>query len=204
MKQWLPAASMVTDDDRARLEEFAALLQRWNARINLVGRADAAEIWRRHILDSIQLQPLVPSGSDAFMDLGTGAGFPGLILAVLTRRPVHLVESDERKAAFLQEAVRLLRIDAIIHARRAESLRVASVHLITARALAPLPHLLTLATPLLAREGTCIFPKGRNVVAELTVARREWHMHVERFPSRTDPDGTILRIREIRRAPSLR
>jgi 16S rRNA (guanine(527)-N(7))-methyltransferase RsmG len=204
VKQSLPAESTMTRDARERLKMFVALLERWNARINLVGPADAAEIWQRHVLDSAQLGPLLPPGSDPFIDLGSGAGFPGLVLAVLTDRPAHLVESDQRKAAFLHEAVRLVGVVATVHGTRAEFLQTPPARLITARALAPLPRLLSLAVPLLAQNGVCIFPKGSTTAAELTAAQQEWHMHLERFPSRTDPNGTILRLREIRRAPSHR
>lgn len=204
MKHCPPAQFTLTPDAKAQFEKFLVLLQRWNARINLVGRTDVADIWQRHIFDSAQLGRLLPPGTDSLIDLGSGAGFPGLVLAVLTRRRVHLVEADQRKAAFLQEAVQVLGVDATIHAQRAEFLHLPPARAITARALAPLPRLLSLVAPLLAPAGICLFPKGNNVAAELTAARQEWHMHVEHFPSRTDPDGTILRIREIRRAPSLR
>ncbi len=201
MKQGLPAWEGISGDAEAQLETFVTFLQSWNGRINLVGRADTATLWQRHVLDSAQLVPVLPPGSDPFIDLGTGAGFPGLVLAALTRRHAHLVESDQRKAAFLREAIGLLGVDATVHATRAESLRLPAARLITARALAPLPRLLSLAAPLLAPDGVCLFPKGANAVAELTAARQDWQMQVEHFESRTDPTGAILRLCEIRRAP---
>jgi 16S rRNA (guanine527-N7)-methyltransferase len=204
VKQRLPAQTLLTRDIQAQLEKFVDLLQRWNTRINLIGRAGTTEIWQRHILDSAQLARLFPPDNGSFIDLGAGGGFPGLVLALLTRRHGHLVESDQRKAAFLHEAVNLLGVDATIHTCRAECLRLPPSRVITARALAPLRRLLSLAEPLLAPEGICIFPKGHGVASELTVARQEWHMRIERFASSTDPNGTILRLREIRRAASHR
>jgi 16S rRNA (guanine(527)-N(7))-methyltransferase RsmG len=190
----------IPPEARERLERFADLLLRWNARINLISRADEATIWPRHVLDSAQLAPLIPDAAGPLIDLGSGAGFPGLVLAVLTGRRVHLVESDQRKAAFLREAARLTRADVVVHAVRAETLRLPLAPVVTARALAPIADLLPLAAPLLTPDGVCLFPKGRGVDAELTAAASGWHMRVERFPSQTSPGATLLRISEIRRA----
>jgi 16S rRNA (guanine527-N7)-methyltransferase len=189
----------IADAARARLDRFADLLRHWNARINLVSRGDEAAIWPRHILDSAQLMPLLAQSPGPIVDLGSGAGFPGLVLAILTGIPVHLVEADQRKAAFLREAARITGANAVVHAVRAETLQLPPARVVTARALAPVAELLPLAAPLLALEGFCLFPKGRGVDAELTAATTGWHMRVERFPSRTSPDATLLRISEIRR-----
>ncbi len=186
--------------DRARLDRFAALLLRWNARINLISRADEAAVWSRHILDSAQLLPLLPPSPGTLIDLGSGAGFPGMVLAVLTSWTVHLVEADQRKAAFLREAARNVEADVTIHAVRAEDLRIGPADLVTARALAPLASLLSLAAPLLVPGGICLFPKGRSADSELTAASAKWHMQLERFASQTDSGATVLRISELRRA----
>jgi len=186
----------------AALTTFVNLLLDWNQRINLVVRADEAEIWARHVEDSAQLSQLLPADAQEIIDLGSGAGFPGLILAITTSRHVHLVESDARKASFLRHAVRETGANASVHAIRAESLRLPLVPVVTSRAFAPLVRLLPLAAPLLAPDGVCILPKGRSVAQELTEAHHEWQMQVERFPSRTSPDGTLLRLREICRVPS--
>lgn len=188
--------------DRAaeeRLRTFVVLLLQWNRRINLLSRGDEAFVWERHILDSVQLVPLLPVTSGRLIDLGSGAGFPGIVLAVLTGCEVHLVESDARKGAFLREATRALGVDAQVHVARAEALDLPPAPVVTARALAPLPELLALAAPLLTPAGICLFPKGRSADNELTAARREWHMQVERFSSRTSPTAALLRLREIRR-----
>jgi 16S rRNA (guanine(527)-N(7))-methyltransferase RsmG len=184
---------------RARLAQLAGLLLRWNQRINLIAAADEADLWTRHILDSAQLASLLPEPPAELIDLGSGGGFPGLVLALTTSWTVHLVESDQRKAAFLREAVRVTGAKAIVHAVRAEKLAIPPAPVVTARALASVSALLELVRPLLTADGVCVLPKGRSVDTELTAAAREWHMRVERFPSCTGPGATLLRISEIRR-----
>ncbi len=181
---------------------FIDLLARWNATINLVGRREFPAIAERHIADSLQLVPLIPRGTARAIDLGSGAGFPGLILAAATEIPFDLVESDLRKAAFLREAARVLGAPARVHAVRIEAAKFAPAPLVTARALAPLPRLLELAAPLLAPGGIALFPKGAGAEQELTAARREWHMRVDSVPSRTALDAVILRIAELARGPA--
>ena len=179
------------------------LLLRWNQRVNLVSDRSADTLWDRHVADSLQLLPLVPHGTASMLDLGSGAGFPGLILAIVSGLPVGLVESDKRKAAFLTEAAARLGLDHVtVHPKRIEQTALAPAPLLTARALAPLPILLRHAHALLAPGGVALFPKGRTAEEELTAASRDWIMRAERFPSRTDPASTILRISEIRPAGS--
>jgi 16S rRNA (guanine(527)-N(7))-methyltransferase RsmG len=190
----------IDDEARARLERFAGALQRWNGRINLVAPGDEPQLWQRHILDSAQLVPLLPGRTGTLIDLGSGAGFPGLIIAILTSWHVQLVEADHRKAAFLREVARATGTHVTIHAIRSEALQTMPADVVTARAYAPLVSLIPVAERLVARGGVCLFPKGRGAKDELTAAAREWHMRVERFPSRTSPDATLLRISEIRRA----
>ncbi len=185
---------------RSALEAYAALLERWNARINLVSPRDIPRLWERHIDDAAQLLPLVPPGTRRIADLGSGAGLPGLVLAILTGHETHLVERDQRKAAFLREAARVTGAPAMVHAADAATLPPIGADLVTARALAPLPVLLPLALRHLAPGGTCLFPKGATASAELTAAAKDWTMIVERFPSRTDPSATILRLTEVARA----
>jgi len=187
----------VSRETLERLEAFAALLLRWNERINLIGRADVGNLWPRHINDSLQLASLVPEGVDRGIDLGSGAGFPGLILCIATGLPFDLIESDQRKAAFLREAARITVAPARIHACRIEAASLTPARLITARALAPLTKLLGLAAPLLAPGGGCLFPKSENVDREISEASAAWTMHVERHISRTDRSGVILRISEV-------
>jgi 16S rRNA (guanine527-N7)-methyltransferase len=153
----------------------------------------------RHIDDCLQLVPLLPPGAARAIDLGSGAGFPGLVLAIATGIPFDLVESDHRKAAFLREAARATGAAATVHATRIEDVALPPAAVVTARALARLPRLLDLALPKLAPGGVCLFMKGASAAAELTEAAPEWHMRVEQIPSRTESSATILRISEIAR-----
>jgi 16S rRNA (guanine527-N7)-methyltransferase len=195
----MSALGGVSRETRAKLETFAALLLRWNRTVNLIARRDESDLWPRHIADSLQLVPLIPPGTSRAIDLGSGGGFPGLVLAIATGLPFDLVESDQRKAAFLREAVRMTGAPGTVHATRAESIELPPTPLLTARALAPLPRLLALAQPLLAPDGICLFLKGHGAASELTAAGAEWHMHVTRLPSQTASDACILRISDIAR-----
>jgi 16S rRNA (guanine527-N7)-methyltransferase len=192
------AAFSVARETADRLAIFVDLLLAWNRHINLISRCDEAYVWVRHVFDALQLIPLLPS-ADCAIDIGSGGGFPGLVLAIATGIRFDLVEADQRKATFLREAARRSAAPAIVHATRVETLRLPPAPLITARAVASLPMLLTWSAPLLGPGGVCVLPKGQNAANELTNAGREWHMRIERFPSRTDPTATILRISEIRR-----
>lgn len=187
----------LSDTARLGLEAFAALLLRWNRTVNLIARSDEDLLWYRHIVDSLQLIPLLGARPDRAVDLGTGGGFPGLVLAIATGIPFDLIEADQRKAAFLREAARITHAPATVHAARIDAVKLQPAPLVTARALAPLDQLLALAAPKLASGGILLAPRGRNVAAELTAASARWHMHVETLPSRTNPDGAILRISEI-------
>ena len=183
-----------------RLAVYLELLQRWQRRINLVGAATLADPWRRHILDSGQLWRLWPPGARVLADLGSGAGLPGLVLAILGAPVTHLIESDRRKAAFLREAARACGVDVTVHASRLEDVPPLQADVITARALAPLPVLLGLAERH-AKPGTvCLFLKGRTAANELTAARETWTMNLAREPSLSDPEGQIVIISEMNRA----
>jgi 16S rRNA (guanine527-N7)-methyltransferase len=196
-----PVFVPINSDLERHLNDFLDLLLAWNARINLVATRDPDVIRSRHIADSLQLLPLLPPGSEPIADLGTGGGFPGLILALATSRPVHLVESDRRKAAFLTEAAGRLGLSHVrVHPQRIEAVTIPPLAAITARALAPLTDLLPHALRLLAPGGIAIFPKGRSAEAELTATAPHWQFQVERFASRTDPEATILRLSDLRRA----
>lgn len=199
------AAFDVSRETLDRLEAFVALLAKWNPAINLIAPRDLPGIWRRHILDSAQLLPLLPLAPAGrprrIIDLGSGAGFPGLILAILGAGEVHLIESDGRKCAFLMEAVRLTGATATVHNLRIESvpqkLPGLRADVIVARGLAPLDKLIGFSVPIIEKNGICLFLKGRNVASELTLAKKNWHMRVEQLPSRTSEAGIILRIGEI-------
>ncbi len=184
------------------LERLAAhldLLARWQRRINLVGATSLADPWRRHVLDSVQIVPHLPPTPCRILDLGSGAGFPGLALAIATGRRVDLVDSDSRKCAFLREAARLAGADVAVHATRIEALSIPPADVVTARACAPLVRLLDLAVPHLAVGGRCLFLKGRDLDAELTESSKIWMMRVGRIPSLSDPSGTLLLLEDIHR-----
>ncbi len=194
------APSDVSRETLAELDRFAALLLRWNSTVNLVARTDEPFLWVRHIANSLQLAPLMTPRPERAIDLGSGAGFPGLILALATGVPFDLIEADQRKAAFLREAARVTSAPVRIHPIRIEAAQLPPAPLITARAVAPLPKLLALAAPLLAPGGMCLFLKGANADAELTHAATQWQMQADGIPSRTAPGARILRITELSRA----
>jgi len=188
----------VTDATLDRLRLYLELLTKWNRAVNLVGRGTLADAWRRHMLDSAQLAPLLPPPPTdrprRIVDLGSGAGFPGLVLAILGVGEVHLIEAEQRKATFLREVARQTSSDARVHAARIEDVESLAADVVTARALAPLPELLRLAAPFLRPGAVGLFPKGADAARELTEAEKAWTLSVERFPSRSDPRGTILRV----------
>jgi len=191
----------VSRETRDRLTAYADLLVRWNARINLVSRPDLAQLWPRHIADSLQLAALIPQGARV-VDMGSGGGFPGLVIAMATDAHVTLIESDQRKAAFLREASRVAGVRTRVIAARIEAAEAGPADIVTARALAPLPQLLQWGVRFLDKEGFCLFLKGKNADEELNAANAanaDWRMAVTRIPSRTDADGIILRLSDIRR-----
>jgi 16S rRNA (guanine527-N7)-methyltransferase len=196
--QALAAAGDVSRETLDRLEAYADLLRQWQRRINLVSRNTVGDIWTRHMLDSLQLARWIDPGAEV-LDMGSGAGFPGLVLAIAADCAVVLAESDSRKCAFLREARRITDAPAEIHEGRVEALADRAFDVVTARALAPLPELLGYATPRLRPGGTCLFLKGARLEAELTDARAIWNMDVERHDSLADPRGAVLRIRNLRR-----
>lgn len=171
------------------------LLRRWQPRINLVGASTLADPWRRHVLDSAQLAPLVPATARRLVDLGSGAGFPGLVLAAL--RPdleVTLAESDQRKAAFLREAARAMGLSPLVHAARLETLPAGTFDVVTARALMKLDKLALLLPRLAPSGGRGLFPKGRTAKKELTEIRKIETLRATLQPSRSDPEGTIVQL----------
>ena len=192
----------VSHETCARLETYLALLARWNRRINLVAPATLADAWARHVADSAQLLALAPEGSRSWIDLGSGAGLPGLPVAAVAAEKapqlrMTLVEADQRKAAFLRTAVREMGLDATVDARRAEAIPPAPYDVVSARALAPLERLCALAHRFQGAGTVFLFPKGARLDSELTAARTHWHIRCERIASRTHPDAAILKILEL-------
>jgi 16S rRNA (guanine527-N7)-methyltransferase len=197
------AATGVSRETLARLKLYLSILEDWNSRQNLVSDASLPEAWRRHFWDSAQLLPLIPPAAASLVDLGSGAGFPGLVLAELLRdRPgfrTVLYEATGKKARFLQEVAARLGLKIEIRNDRIEAARPEPFDIITARALAPLPKLLSYAQRFWTPRSVGLFLKSQNVGAELTEARKSWRMQLDQHPSRSDPSGLILEVRELRR-----
>jgi 16S rRNA (guanine527-N7)-methyltransferase len=194
----------VSRESIAQIETYVELLLTWQAKINLIGPSTVEDVWRRHVLDSLQLLPLMRNKTEAVADLGSGAGIPGLILALGGNLRADLYESNGKKVAFLREAIRLTKANVRVHQIRLETLED---HLparipqhVTARALAPLEKLLLWAEPLLKRGAIGLFHKGQDVDSEVNEATKFWKMGaIIRHASMTDSDGTILEVKEITR-----
>jgi len=191
----------VSHETLEKLERYAALLTEWNAKFNLVADSTLPQIWRRHFLDSAQLMNFVPKGARTFADLGSGAGFPGIVLGILGAQKIYLIESTGKKAEFLRTVVSALDINAEILKTRIEDLKNFSVDIVTARALKPLPELLALAKPLMRKTSMAILLKGQHVDVELTESTKYWRFDCETFPSLSDSSGRILAIRNLERQP---
>ncbi|MCC6918140.1 MAG: 16S rRNA (guanine(527)-N(7))-methyltransferase RsmG [Alphaproteobacteria bacterium] len=180
----------------ARLAAYEAILRQTNAHTNLVSPGSLAELWRRHLLDSAQLVPLIPETTRSLIDIGSGAGLPGLVIAAL--RPalqVTLIESIEKKCAFLSAAAKAMGLTKVAVRRgRAEAVEGLTADVITARAVAPIGTLLGYLGGLTRKGTLCLFPKGRTAGDELTEARRSWRIEAELIPSRSDPSGSIVAI----------
>jgi 16S rRNA (guanine527-N7)-methyltransferase len=193
----------VSRESRERLEAYVELLLSWQKRINLIGPATAATVWERHILDSLQLLPLLPPDTRIIAELGSGAGLPGMVIAIAAGLEAHLYESNGKKAAFLREAARQTATKVHVHAVRLETLKdnphLPRVDCVVARALAPLPLLLDYAEPFLSRGAIGLFHKGQDVDAELTEATKCWRMKSVKHASQCDSRGVILEIHEATR-----
>lgn len=195
----------VSRETLAKLDTYVALLLKWQPIKNLVGPSTLPVIWSRHVLDSLQILDILPSGK-IWVDLGSGAGFPGLVIAcVLASVPeacVHLVESNGRKAAFLREVIRTLNLPAEVHNCRIEDVKNAlpeEIDCVTARALAPLADLLEMQAKISKKPCKSIYLKGQDLDEELTQAAKYWNIEYRIFPSVTDPDGRLLLVDQISR-----
>ena len=189
----------VSRETLIRLEVYAELLKDWQTRMNLVSNSSLDDLWRRHFLDSAQLFRLLSPRPSPLFDLGSGAGFPGMVLAIMGVPDVTLIESNQKKSSFLREVAKETGTKVTIFADRTEQFYgPAPANTIVARALAPLEKLIPLAKPLLARGGEFLFMKGARADEELTVASEKWHIDVERIRSLSDDQATILRITQVR------
>lgn len=195
----------VSRETTARLDRFVELLLNWQQTTNLIGATTVSRLWTRHIADSLQLVGLAPDAR-VWVDLGSGAGFPGLVIACAladkAETVIHLVESNAKKAAFLREVVRDIGLPAIVHAQRIEHFSVPAgthVDVITARALAPLNVLFGYVAPLLKTGAQALLPKGQDVEAELTEASKYWTIEADLVPSKTSPEGRVVVVRRLAR-----
>lgn len=199
-----PLLEGVSRETSGRLHQFAAIVAKWNPAINLVSRSTLADIWTRHILDSAQLFPLCPPNCHQWADLGSGGGFPGLVVAIIAAElqpemTVTLVESDQRKATFLREASRILGLTPSILCDRIDRIPPMGADVVSARALAPVADLCSMAHRHLKPEGTALFLKGRGYVADLDAAKAAWTFTATITPSKTDSDAAVLSLTSIRK-----
>lgn len=192
----------VSRETLERLQGYVALLEKWNPRINLVARSTLSQVWQRHFVDSAQVFEHAPHSAQHWVDLGSGGGFPGLVVAVLGKefRPemrVTLVESDTRKATFLRTVIRELELSAQVIDQRIEAIPPLKADVLSARALADLTLLLEFTDHHLSKSGVALFLKGATWQKELSDAQQKWRFSCDRFTSKTEAEAVILRLREI-------
>ena len=187
-----------------RLRIFEALVKKWTKAINLVSKSDFSKVWERHILDSAQIYPYLPKSPGIYSDFGSGGGFPSIVLAALLYEEnpdiqIHLIESDGRKAAFLRTALRELKVPGMVWGKRVQEIKLSPARVVTARAVAPLADLFSMAQTLINNETICFFPKGVNWKKEVEVARKQWSFDLKAINSRTQSDAVILELGSIER-----
>ena len=200
----MTAAPQISALATERLQIFVGLLAKWNAAINLVSPASLAEVWTRHVADSAQVLDVAPIRRARWLDMGSGAGFPGIVIALITADTPNavemtLVESDKRKAAFLSTVSRETGVPMIIQAARIEAVAPQNADTVSARALAPLVRLCSFAERHLAPHGAALFLKGGHYDAEIAEARRTWSFALDVRRSSTDPAGVVLIMKDLRR-----
>ncbi|MDR3425217.1 MAG: 16S rRNA (guanine(527)-N(7))-methyltransferase RsmG [Alphaproteobacteria bacterium] len=186
-----------------RLTAYQDMLISWNEKFNLVAASTLPHIWMRHFLDSAQLMSFIPDTASTLADMGTGAGFPGLVLAIMAQGKnknlhIHAIESTGKKADFLQAVVDELKLNVTIRRERVEAIADLKADIITARALKPLPELLKYANRLIHKDSLCLFLKGKSLSEELTQARKYWTFDAETHQSQSDESGSVLVLRELR------
>lgn len=201
---FLEAVSVSRETER-RLVTFAELLTKWNRHINLVSASTLEDLWSRHFLDSAQLLPLAEGRHGLWLDVGTGGGFPGIVVAIMAAEAqpdlrVRCIESDQRKATFLRTVARECGVSVNVLSERVERVEPAGADVISARALAPLDDLLAYALRHLKPGGLALFLKGAGYREELETALVNWRFQVDTYPSKTNPDAVVLKIGDIERA----
>ncbi|SEO10206.1 16S rRNA (guanine527-N7)-methyltransferase [Salinihabitans flavidus] len=194
----------VSRETLARLERYAALLHKWNPTINLVSRTSLEGLWNRHILDSVQLFDLASHPVGHWLDIGSGGGFPGLVIALMraergSPERVTMIESDQRKATFLRTVLRETEQEGAVLSERIEAASPQRANVISARAVADLSTLLEYAERHLAPDGVCLFPKGVTWEKEVKAARKTWSFTLDERKSQTEPGAVILKIGDLSR-----
>jgi len=195
----------VSRETLGKLEQYEKLLVKWNKSINLVSKGTISDLWHRHFADSAQLLASAPLSARIWLDFGSGAGFPALVCAILAQEQhpglkMSLVESDQRKSAFLMTVAHELALDVNVIPERIEKLKEVKADIISARAVAALPDLLELSAPHRQESTILLFPKGNSYESELTKAKENWHIEVEIMQSLTDSGSVILKIKDTKRA----
>ena len=203
--QRIPEWLIVSRETESNLLELCRLVKKWTAVVNLVGKSTVEHLWERHILDSAQVFSFLPGHARTWIDLGSGAGFPGLVVAILAKeqRPnlnVTLIEADQRKAVFLSEAARLLDLSVTVLCARAESVAPSNGDVVSARALSSLSVLCGFAKRHVADGGVVVLPKGANVDAEIAAAKTQWKFSFQKFNSKTEVSASILVLKNIQDA----
>ncbi len=192
----------VTNVSRETLEKlkiYAAMLQKWQKAINLVSKTTLPDLWNRHMLDSFQVLKPIKTKSGIWIDLGSGAGFPALVVAMASDFDVHVIESDQRKCLFMREVSRETSTPITVHNSRIEAVEPIKADVISARALASLKKLLDYAEPFSTEKTEFLFLKGQDVDAELTQAAKCWNMVPTKYKSISSNEGCILKIKDVRR-----
>lgn len=192
----------VSRETIGRLEVFESLVQKWNPRINLIAKSTLHEIWERHIVDSVQLHQFAPADPDTWLDIGSGGGFPGIIMAIMSsgrgyRTKFTFIESDQRKATFLRTAAREIGLDINVYADRIEKVEPAGASVITARALKSLNELVPFLHRHMRPDGIAILPKGQKFATEIHEAKSNWRFDLAEHPSKTNKDARILIVKDI-------
>lgn len=197
--QLLNTVCAVSHETFEQLSIYRDILLKWQSKINLIGPDTVQDIWTRHFLDSLQLATIIPNRNQTICDIGTGAGFPGLVLAIVGYHNVHLIDSDLRKTIFLKEVKRLTSTNVHIHQERIEHVALNKVDVVVSRACASLDQLFSIAEHVISRETICLFHKGKNYTKELDIALKMWSFDVTVIPSMADPQSVILKISHLSR-----
>lgn len=197
--EWLNRYTDVSCETFDRLVLYHDLLLKWQNKINLVGPDTISDSWKRHFLDSLQLQSQIKNEGEIIVDIGTGAGFPGMVLAASRYKNIHLIESDSRKISFLKEVARLTEADVSIHHDRVEKISIDNVSIVVSRACASLDKLFSYSINFVSHETICLFHKGKNYSKDIDEAKSNWDFDTVILPSVTDKEGVILKVTNLRK-----